>query len=223
MVQAPTKPTRRFADAPSAVTNGADLVDAPPITLCLPKAWLPTDERLTELTERNETLCFERTAEGALNISFPSGIETSGYEFELSTELAIWWRTHRRGLARGATAGHSLPDGSLLVPDASWTSDERLEGLDLQPSKPIPAAPDFVAEVRSRSQHLENQQDKLEQWMANGVRLGWLLDPIDGQAWIYRAGQDEPQVLERPASLSGGDVAEGLTVDLSWLWTPASS
>ena len=217
MAHAPTKPLP--AAAPDAAAASPEIVEQPPLTLRLPPQWALTDECMILLGESNESLGFERTAEGALIISFPSGIEASGHEFELSTELAIWWRSHRRGLARGATAGHSLPDGSLLVPDASWTSDERLEGLEFQPSKPIPAAPDFVVEVRSRSQDLKDQQDKLEQWMANGVRLGWLLDPIDGRAWIYRAGQDEPQMLERPNTLSGEDVAEGLMMDLSWLWT----
>ena len=215
MAHAPAKPMPAPPSAPSP-PSAAD--EQPSLTLRLPEQWTLTDECLILLGESNESLGFERTREGALKISFPSGIEASGHEFELDGELLIWWRTHRRGLARGATAGHSLPDGSLLVPDASWTSDERLEGLDLQPSKPIPAAPDFVVEVRSRSQGLEEQQDKMQQWMANGVRLGWLLDPIDGQAWIYRAGQEEPQVLERPATLSGENVAEGLTMDLSWLW-----
>lgn len=220
MAHAPTKPPP--APSTQAVVS-PELVEQPPIILRLPPQWALTDECVILLGESNESLGFERTREGALKISFPSGIEASGHEFELDGELLIWWRTHRRGLARGATAGHSLPDGSLLVPDASWTSDERLEGLDLQPSKPIPAAPDFVVEVRSRSQSLEEQQDKMQQWMANGVRLGWLLDPIDGQAWIYRAGQEEPQTLERPATLSGEDVAEGLTMDLSWLWAPQNS
>ena len=216
MAHAPTKP---MPVSPAAAVAAPEIVEQPPLTLRLPPQWALTDECMILLGESNEALGFERTREGALIISFASGIEASGHEFELSAELAIWWRIHRRGLARGATAGHSLSDGSLLVPDASWTSDERLEGLELQPSKPIPAAPDFVVEVRSRSQDLKEQQDKLGQWMANGVRLGWLLDPIDGQAWIYRAGQDEPQMLERPDSLSGEDVAEGLTMDLSWLWT----
>ena len=219
MAHAPTKPP---PVAPAMAAVSPEIVEQPPITLRLPPQWALTDECMIFLGEINESLGFERTREGALNISFPSGIEASGHEFELSGELAIWWRTHRRGLARGATAGHSLPDGSLLIPDASWTSDERLEGLNLQPSKPIPVAPDFVVEVRSRSQSLEEQQDKMQQWMANGVRLGWLLDPIDGQVWIYRADREEPQTIERPAALSGENVAEGLTMDLSWLWASAS-
>ena len=219
MAHAPTKPPPA---ARAAAAAAPELVEQSPIALRLPPQWTLTDECMIFLGETNESLGFERTREGALNISFLSGIEASGHEFELSGELALWWRTHRRGLARGATAGHSLPDGSLLVPDASWTSDERLENLDLHPGKPIPAAPDFVVEVRSRSQDIRDQQDKMQQWMANGVRLGWLLDPIDSQAWIYRAGQEEPQTLERPNSLSGEDVAEGLRMDLSWLWTSAS-
>ena len=213
MVQAPTKPAP-ISDAP----YGADLVEAPPITLRLPVQWAADDDCLIELGERNELFGFERTAEGALKISFPTGFQSAEHEFSIGGQIAAWRFARGVGRATGATGGYSLPEGSLLVPDAAWISDERVEGIEIGPTKPMPAVPDFVLEVRSFSQDIRDQQDKMEQWMANGVRLAWLLDPFNTQVWIYRAGQDTPELLERPDTLSGEDVMVGLTVDLTRIW-----
>ena len=213
MVQAPTKPAP-ISDAP----YGADLVEAPPITLRLPVQWAADDDCLIELGERNELFGFERTAEGALKISFPTGFPVAEHELNLASQIAAWRFAARSGRATGATGGYSLPDGSLLIPDAAWISDERVEGIEMSPTKPLPAVPDFVLEVRSFSQEIADQQEKVERWMANGVRLGWLIDPFDARVWVYREGQDAPELLERPDTLSGEDVMAGLTVDLTRIW-----
>ena len=213
MAQAPVKP------APvSDISCGAELVEAPPIVLRLPAQWAADDDCLVELGERNDLLGFERTAEGVLKISFPTGFQSAEHEFSIGGQIAAWHAARGVGRATGATGGYSLPDGSLLVPDAAWISDERVAGIQIGPTKPMPAVPDFVLEVRSYSQDIRDQQDKMEQWMANGVRLGWLIDPFDAQVWIYREGQDEPELLERPDTLSGEDVMPGLTVDLTQVW-----
>ena len=215
MVQAPVKPApveQRDAE------RSADLTGASPITLRLPGEWSLSDECVIELGECNKLLGFERTAEGALQINFPPGFPSSEAEGAVGAQIIAWRFAEDSGRATPGTGGYSLPDGSLLVPDAAWISDERLEGIEIEPTKPMPAAPDFVLEVRSYSQDIRDQQDKLEQWMANGVRLGWLIDPFDAQAWIYREGRDEPELLERPDTLSGEDVMAGLTVDLTRIW-----
>ena len=215
MVQAPAKPAPAPSDAPIL---SADLAEAPPIALRLPPQWELTDERVIELGESNELLIFERTAEGVLQIGFPSGFETGRNELSVGSQIANWRFERDLGEATGATSGYSLPDGALLVPDAAWISDERLEGVESEPTQPMPAVPDFVVEVRSLSQNIRDQQEKMERWMANGVRLGWLIDPYEALAWIYREGQDEPERLKRPDTLSGEDVMVGLVVDLTRLW-----
>ena len=215
MVQAPVK----SAPAPPGdVTLNADLVEAPPITLRLPPQWELTDERVVELGESNEMLSFERTAEGVLKIGFPSGFGTGRNEVSVGAQIVNWRFERDLGEATGATAGYSLPDGALLVPDAAWVSDERLAKIEIEPTLPLRDAPDFILEVRSYSQHIGQRQRRMQQWMANGVRLGWLIDPYDAQVWIYREGQDEPELLERPDTLSGEDVMVGLVVDLTRLW-----
>ena len=215
MVQAPVKPVPAPSRAP---TLNAHLAEAPPIALRLPPQWELTDERVIELGESNELLIFERTAEGVLQIGFPSGFETGRNELSVGSQIANWRFERDLGEATGATSGYSLPDGALLVPDAAWISDERLEGVESEPTQPMPAVPDFVIEVRSLSQNIRDQQEKMERWMANGVRLGWLIDPYKALVWIYRERQDEPELLERPDALSGEDVMVGLVVDLTRLW-----
>ena len=218
MVQAPVKPAPA---PPGAPTLSGDIAEAPPITLRLPPQWELTDERMVELGETNEPLGFERTAEGVLQITLPAGFETGRNEASVGAQIVVWRFERDLGEATGATSGYSLPDGGLLVPDAAWISDERLAsiaGIEIEPTKPLPVAPDFVLEVRSLSQNIRDQQEKMERWMANGVRLGWLIDPYDALVWIYREGQEEPELLERPDTLSGEDVMVGLVVDLTRLW-----
>ena len=213
MVQAPVK-----SAPPSEFTLSPDLVEAPPITLRLPPQWELADKRLVELGEPNEPLGFERTAEGLLQIIFPPGFPSSEAEGTVGAQIIMWRFERDLGGATGATAGYSLSDGSLLVPDAAWVSDERLAKIEIEPTLPLRAAPDFILEVRSYSQHIGQRQRRMQQWMANGVRLGWLLDPFNALVWIYREGQDEPELLERPDTLSGEDVMIGLTVDLTRVW-----
>ena len=215
MVQAPVKPAPAPPDAPIL---SADLAEAPPIALRLPPQWELTDERVVELGEANELLGFERTAEGVLHITLPAGFGTGENEVSVGAQIVHWRFERNLGRTTGATSGYSLPDGALLAPDAAWISDERLADIEIEPTKPLPAAPDFVLEVRSLSQNIRDQQEKMERWMANGVRLGWLIDPYDALVWIYREGQDEPELLERPDTLSGEDVMVGLVVDLTRLW-----
>ena len=215
MVQAPVKPAPA---PPSAPTLSADLVEAPPITLRLPSQWTLTDERVVELGEANDALGFERTVEGVLQINFPPGFPSSEAEGAVGAQIIVWRFTHDTGRTTPSSGGYSLPDGALLIPDAAWISDERLAGVEISPTKPLRAAPDFILEVRSYSQHIGQRQRRMQQWMANGVRLGWLLDPFNALVWIYREGQDEPERLERPDTLSGEDVMVGLTVDLTHVW-----
>ena len=210
MVQAPVKP------APAPLS--ADLVGAPPLTLRLPPQWAVDDDHLVELSVLNEMLWIERTAAGALRINFPSGFLVSEYELTIGGQIMVWRFDKLSGHATGPSGGYSLPDGSMLIPDAAWISDERVEGIKIGPDSPMPAAPEFVLEVLSPSHELRDQQNKMRQWMANGVRLGWLVDPFEAQVWIYREGGAEPQFLERPATLSGEDVMVGLTVDLTRVW-----
>ena len=218
MVQAPVQPAPA---PPGDFSLSADLVEAPPITLRLPPQWTLTDELIVQLAALNESWLFERSAKGALIISPPPGNLSSGRGGAIHAQVWYWSFDIGEGFTTPGDGGMHLPDGSLLVPDASWISNERLAEIDVDDEGVWSVVPDFVLEVRSRSQDIADQKDKLERWMANGVRLGWLLDAFEGEVRVYREGQDEPELLEHPDTLSGEDVMVGLIVDLTRVW-PAS-
>ena len=215
MVQAPTKPPPASLSAPKL---SPDLVGSPPITLRLPKEWVLSDACVVALGELNDCWSFERSAEGALVIGSPPGNLNSRRGGIVFAQVLSWSFEATDGYAAPADGGYHLPDGALRVPDASWVSKERLAEIEVEDEGVWVVVPDFVLEVRSRSQEIEDQQEKMEQWMANGVRLGWLVDPFEGEVRIYREGEDEPELLERPDSISGEAVMPGLVVDLTRVW-----
>jgi Uma2 family endonuclease len=177
-----------------------------------------TDEQFFELCSANRELRFERSAAGELIIMAPTGWGTGNKNAELSADFVIWNRQTRLGKVFDSSTGFRLPNGADRSPDASWVSKDRLEALDADPAKFLPLAPDFVVELRSQSDALKPLQTKMQEYINNGVRLGWLIDPKNQRVEIYRLGQ-EVEVLDSPVSLSGEDVLLGFSLDLSPLWT----
>ena len=204
MVSSPAKP------APARPDGAA---------LRLPAEWPLTNACLLELAALNESLCFERSAEGALVITLPASNFHGIRELLIGAQIASWALANG-GYAAPGDAGFALPDSSIRMPDISWVSNERFEAAAIveEDDSPWALCPDFVLEIRSRSQSTASQQEKMERWTANGVRLGWLLDPFSETVWVYRAGQGGPEQLQRPESLSGEGVMPGLSVDLSEIW-----
>ena len=189
------------------------------IQLCLPPEWQLTEEFILELCELNEGWEFETTAAGELVIMPGTGLDNSERAAEVLVDVGNWRRAGGSGRIGGEAGMAHLPGGVLRAPDVSWTSDERMaQRPEDYEGVLIPVCPDFVVEIRSRSDSVSRQQDKMEQWMSYGARLGWLIDAYDEKVWIYREGQDEPEELEKPDSLSGEDVLVGLVVDLARIW-----
>ncbi len=187
-----------------------------PAVLQLPAAWPLSDCALERLSRLNRPWRFETTAEGALLMNAPAGPDSSAQGLEIAVALTLWARSGGGGRVFESGAGFRLPDQAVRSPDAAWISSGRLAAADR--SRIFWAVvPDFVLEVRSASDRLADQQAKMQLWIADGVRLGWLLDAQDETAWIYRPGR-QPQCLARPARLSGEDVLPGLAVDLARIW-----
>ena len=176
-----------------------------------------TDEQFFELCSANRDMRFERSADGELIIMAPTGWGTGNKNAELGVDLGIWNRQARLGKVFDSSTGFKLPNGSDRSPDASWVSQDRLEALNPDPAKFLPLAPDFVAELRSQSDTLKPLQTKMQEYIDNGVRLGWLIDPKNQRVEIYRLGQ-EVEILESPVSLSGEEVLPGFSLNLSPLW-----
>ena len=212
MVQAAE--TRESLVASSAIRESGEW----PIVVRLPADWPLTDECLIEIGSLNDPLHFERSAEGALEIALPAGSLSGERSGEVYGHVWLWTRNSDVGRVFPPSSGFRLPNSAVREPDTAWVSDERLEGIETDAEGFWPVCPDFVVEVRSRGQSVAMQQEKMQEWMSNGARLGWLIDPYGDQLFIYRADQDEPERLEHPETLSGEDVAEGLTVELAKVW-----
>jgi Uma2 family endonuclease len=176
-----------------------------------------TDEQFFELCSANRDMRFERSADGELIIMAPTGWGTGNNNAEISGQLWAWNRQRGLGKVFDSSTGFRLPNGADRSPDASWVSQDRLEALNPDPAKFLPLAPDFVVELRSQSDTLNPLQTKMQEYIDNGVRLGWLIDSKNQRVEIYRPGQ-EVEILESPVSLSGEEVLPGFSLDLSPLW-----
>ncbi len=184
------------------------------LSLQIPPSLKFTDEEFEQIVEFNQELRLELTAEGKLIIMSPTGGETGNRNFEIYIDLGIWNRKNKLGKAFDSSTGFKLPNGATRSPDASWIKIERWDALTPQQRKKyLPLCPDFAVELVSESDDVEDTRKKMQEYIENGLRLGWLINPKDKQVEIYRAGK-EVEILDSPTSLSGEDVLEGFSLDL---------
>ena len=173
-----------------------------------------TDEQFFQLCQNNRDLRLERTAEGELIIRPPTGWKSGNQNSRLTQRLGNWTEADGTGLAFDSSTGFKLPNGANRSPDASWVTNERLEALNPDPTRFLPMAPDFVVELRSATDNLKTVQQKMQEYLENSVRLGWLIDPQNQRVEVYRQGRDV-EVLQSPTTLSGEDVLPGFVLDLT--------
>ena len=179
-----------------------------------------TDEQFFLLCQNNGDLRFERTASGEIIIMPPTGGETSNRNIELAYQLQAWSRQNNLGKAFDSNGGFTLPNGAVRAPDASWLKLERWEALTPQQrQKFLPLCPDFVVELRSPTDSVKQTQEKRQEYIDNGARLGWLIDAKTRRVEIYRPNQ-EVELLENPASLSGEDVLPGFVLNMAQILPP---
>ncbi len=177
-----------------------------------------TDDQFFEFCQINRDLRIERTATGELLIMSPTGSETGGSNFELSGQLFNWTKQDGTGKGFDSSTGFTLPNGATVSPDISWVNGERWNALSKDSrAKFAPIAPDFVVELRSKSDTLKDLQDKMQQYMDNGVRLGWLIDRLNRRVYIYRPGVAVEQ-LDNPETVSGAPELPGFVLKLEEIW-----
>jgi Uma2 family endonuclease len=173
-----------------------------------------SDEQFYRLCQVNRDLQLERTATGKLIIMPPTGWETGNRNFKLSQRLANWADTDGTGIGFDSSTGFRLPNGAIRSPDAAWVCRDRITAINPDPSKFLPLCPDFVIELCSANDSLTDLQAKMQEYLDNGLRLGWLLNPPDQQAEIYRPEQTV-EVLQSPLTLTGETVLPGFSLSLS--------
>ncbi len=201
MVQTPTKLETISIELPSAI------------------ALHVTPEQFEALAVANRDLRLERTAQGELIVNPPTGGESGRRNRSITGQLDRWYEEHEElGEAFDSSTGFRLPNGADRSPDAAWVSRERWEALTPQQRKGfVPLCPDFVVELRSESDSLTKLQAKMQEYIDNGARLGWLIDPQNRRVEIYRPGVDV-EVWENPTELSGENLLPGFVLNLTRVW-----
>jgi len=191
--------------------------DEEPLTLDTRSAGL-TDEQFSRLCADNPELRLELTAERRLVIMSPTGSKTGWRNHRLALRLGTWAETDDTGLAFDSSAGFTLPNGAKRSPDASWILRERWESLSEEQQEDFaPLCPDFVVELRSPRDRLSTLQAKLEEYIQDGAKLGWIIDPKSRCVFVYRPGQAVER-LENPSGLSGEAVLPGFVFNVSEIW-----
>ena len=177
-----------------------------------------SEDNFFNFCQLNSHLRIERTSTGELIIMSPAGSETGNRNFKLIQQLANWTDKDGTGIGFDSSAGFILPNGATRSPDASWIELSKWNALsDAQKAKFAPLCPDFVVEIRSPSDSLKSLKDKMQEYIDNGVSLGWLIDRQNHQVYIYRPSVDV-ECLSNPVTVSGDSVLPGFNLDLTKIW-----
>ena len=173
-----------------------------------------SDDQFYQLCQINEYYKFEQTAKDELIILPPSNLITGNREAELNGNLMIWNRQTKLGKVFSSSTVFTLPNGGKRSPDVAWIANERWDSLTIQEKEKFAKiCPDFVIELRFRTDSLSQLQEKMQEYLNSGLRLGWLIDPQNQQVEIYRQNQSV-EIVSLPTSLSGENVLPGFILEL---------
>jgi Uma2 family endonuclease len=178
-----------------------------------------TQEQFITLAVANRDLRLERTAQGELIVNPPTDWQIGEQNWRISGELYLWWRNaNKPGKVFDSSTGFILSNGAIRSPDASWVSRERWETLTPEDKETFAKiCPDFIVELRSSSDQISNLQAKMREYMENGAKLGWLIDPQQHRVEIYRSGL-AVEGLDNPTELSGENILSGFVLQLNRIW-----
>ncbi|MDA1312333.1 MAG: Uma2 family endonuclease [Acidobacteria bacterium] len=195
----------------AAVESGAHV-------LCLPESMTLSDDQFFDFCQVNRDLRIERTAHGEIIVMSPAGGGSSNRNLRLSVQIEAWAERDGTGVAFDSSGGFILPNKAMRSPDASWVERSRLVTLTKeQKDKFLPLCPDFAVELRSPSDRLSVLRRKMQEYIANGTCLGWLIDPLERKVHIYKPGE-QPRILDNPNTLSGEPVLPGFELKLERIW-----
>jgi len=173
-----------------------------------------SDEAFWRLCRANPDLRLERTADGELVVIPPAAPDSSSRNASITAQLWNWNQGAGLGVVFDSSAGFTLPNTAIRGPDAAWMARDRWDFLPQHERNRFShICPDFVVELRSKSDAMKDLRFKMREYMAQGARLGWLIDPKTGTVEVYRPGR-RVERLVRPDALSGEDVLPGFVLDL---------
>lgn len=177
-----------------------------------------TVEHFEQLCQLNPDLKLETNDRGELIVMPPTGFETGKNNADLIIQIGIWNRQYQLGIVCDSSTGFILPNGAIRSPDVSWIAKERITRFSKQEkAKFLPLAPDFVLELMSLSDTLKITQAKMKEYIDNGVKLGWLINPQQQQIEIYCPDKSST-ILNRPLTLSDETILPNLILELDLIW-----
>jgi Uma2 family endonuclease len=184
------------------------------VPIRIPKSLRVTDEQFLQFVKANPELRLERTATGELIAMPPTGSENGNYNSELTTDVTLWNRQYATGKVFDSSTGFRLPNGAIRSPDVAWVASDRWKALTPDQRQGFaPLCPDFVIELLSETDTLEDIQTKMREYIENGCRLGWLIQPKTQTVEIYRPNQPV-ETVSFSTPLSGEDLLPGLVLHL---------
>jgi Uma2 family endonuclease len=168
-----------------------------------------TEEQFFLLCVRNKELRIERDSHQNIIIMSPTGARTGNYNIKLAQAFENWNEKKNLGISFDSNAGFTLPNNAMRSPDLSWITLEKWNKISNYEQDRFPhICPDFVIEVKSKSDTLKQQKEKMEEWIENGCRLGWLIDPDSRTTFVYKPNM-KPSEIPFNEILSGEDVLAG--------------
>ncbi len=171
-----------------------------------------------DFCSQNDKLQIELTKKNEITITFPRGFAFGKKSVEILLQFGVWEKNYRTGKISNHLVGYALPNGLILSPTFSWIKNARFEDLrEEQKENLIHLCPDFVVELCSKLDNLKELENKMAEYIENGARLGWLIDPKNKRVHIYRAN-GEIEILENSDKISGEDVLENFELDLTKIW-----
>ena len=177
-----------------------------------------TEDQFFVFCQRTHDVRIERNAEGEILIMPPAGGATGNRNADLTTQLYLWTKRDGTGIAFDSSIGFHLPNTAILSPDASWVLRWRYDELtNREQERFLPLCPDFAIELKSPSDRLPVLKKKMEEYIDNGMKLGWLIAPEQKTVYIYRP-RISVEILENPNTVSADPVLPGFVLDLSDIW-----
>ena len=215
--------TQTLTRPPKRVDTTEDAADTAPMPMELrfEPAIPMTEEAFIAFCAQNSDMRIELTAEGVLEIMPPAFGISGNKNGQITLQLGNWSNQDDTGVFFDSSAGFRLPNRAIRSPDASWVLRSRLAALtDEDKNRFIPLCPDFVVELRSTTDRLSVLQAKMAEYIANGARLGWLIDPIARRVYVYRPNAPV-EALDAPDTLSAEPELAGFALNLTPIWEPA--
>ena len=177
-----------------------------------------TSEQFEQLCRDNRDIRMELTSQGELILMPPTGSKTGLRNADITRQFATWAKADGRGVVFDSSTGFVLANGARRSPDLAWVRLERWEALSEEEQEGFaPLCPDFVIQLRSRSDNLPPLQEKMEEWIANGASMAWMLDQLRRRVYIYRPNQPL-ETIEDPETVAGDPLLPGFILDLREIW-----